>query len=57
MYMICYVHPYRTDTWEIVSGEDAMNLRAEVLMMELGISEEEIMVFDMDDEIKINLLD
>lgn len=52
MYMICYVHPYRTDTWEIVSGEDAMNLRVEELMMELGISDEDIMVFDMDDEIK-----
>lgn len=52
MYMICYVHPYRTDTWEIVSGEDAMNLRVEVLMMTLGLSDDEIMVFNMDDEVK-----
>lgn len=47
MYMICYANE-KGNTWEIVSGEDAMNIRVHELN-ELGFDS---FVFSLDDEIK-----
>jgi len=60
MYIICYQKPeYFHDvqcnivnTWEIVSGEDAMQVRVTELMEELTCSPDDISVFDMETEIK-----
>lgn len=38
-------------TWEIVSGEDAMNTRIVELEEEFGIDFEYIMIFDLEDQL------
>ena len=52
MYMICWAdQDLLENTWEIVSGEDAMQIRVSDLY-DSGIDVEEIMVFNMENEIK-----
>lgn len=52
MYMICWSdNDLLENTWEIVSGEDAMQIRVSDLC-DSGIDVEEIMVFNMENEIK-----
>lgn len=38
-------------TWEIITGEDAMNVRLVELEEELGIGFEYVMVFDIEDQL------
>lgn len=45
MYIICYELDGE-NTWEMVSGEDAMQIRIGELMEELDCEAEDIMVFD-----------
>jgi len=39
------------NTWEIVSGEDAMQIRINELMEELNCEAEDVMVFDKETEL------
>ena len=49
-YMICWSDSdVLENTWEIVSGEDAMQIRVSDLCRH-GIEEEDIFVFNMEDE-------
>ena len=38
-------------TWEIITGEDAMNVRIIELEEEFGIGFEDIMVFDLEEQL------
>lgn len=51
MYVICYELDGK-NTWEIISGEDAMQVRVDALMEELECEAEDIMVFDKDSELE-----
>ena len=51
MYIICYEDTNGSNTWEMVSGEDAMQIRVNELMEELGCEAEDIMVFDKETEL------
>ena len=51
MFIICYVDKNQNAVWEIISGEDAMQIRVSELC-DNGLDSEDIMVFDMEDEIK-----
>jgi hypothetical protein len=48
--MICWATSIGNKLWEIVSGEDAMQEFADNLI-EDGIDEEDIFVFEMEDEL------
>lgn len=50
MYIICY-ELNGNNIWEIVSGEDAMNIRVDELMDELDCEAEDIVVFDKETEL------
>lgn len=50
MYIICYELDGE-NIWEMVSGEDAMQIRVDELMEELGCESEDIMVFDKEMEL------
>ena len=50
MYIICYEIDGE-NIWEIVSGEDAMQIRVDELMEELNCEAEDIMVFDKEMEL------
>ena len=50
MYIVCYEFDGE-NTWEIVSGEDAMQIRVNELMEELKCEAEDIMVFDKETEL------
>ena len=51
MFIICYTNKSGNAAWEIISGEDAMQNRVSDLCDE-GLDSEDIMVFDMENEIK-----
>ena len=51
MYVICYTLTNGEKTWEIVSWEDAMQIRADELMDDLLLYEDEVMVFEMDSQL------
>lgn len=51
MYVICYIDLKNNQKWELISGEDAMQERVCELCNELNCEEDEIFVFDKDDEI------
>ena len=51
MYVICYIDLKNNQKWELISGEDAMQERICELCNELNCEEDEIFVFDKDDEI------
>ena len=51
MYIICYELDGE-NTWEMVSGEDAMQIRVDELMEELDCETEDIMVFNKDTELE-----
>lgn len=50
MYIICY-ELGGENIWEMVSGEDAMQIRVDELMEELGIFSVDIMVFNKEMEL------
>ena len=51
MYIICFYNKeLGTNTWELVSGDDAMQIRVSNLC-DSGLEADEIHVFDMDDEL------
>lgn len=50
MYIICYELDGE-NIWEMVSGEDSMQIRVDELMEELNCEAEDIMVFDKDTEL------
>ena len=52
MYIICY-ELNGENTWEMVSGEDAMQIRVNELMEELDCEAEDIMVFDKETELSM----
>lgn len=49
MYIICYYDC--GNTWEMVSGEDAMQMRVNELMEYLNCEAEDIMVFEKESEL------
>lgn len=49
MYVICYED--ERPVWELVSGEDAMQLRVSELIAQCVCDEDDIMVFNMDDQL------
>lgn len=51
MYVICYESLNGDCVWEIVAGEDCMNVRIEELMNILDCDADDIMVFDMDSQL------
>lgn len=51
MYYILYGNESGENAWEIVSGEDAMQIRVNELMDEFGLDENDIIVFDSDDQL------
>ena len=51
MYVICYSDVNGEDVWEIVSGEDAMQIRVDELVNYLSCDVDDIMVFDMDSQL------
>lgn len=51
MYVICYTDLENNQKWELIDGEDAMQERICELCNELNCEEDEIFVFDKDDEI------
>lgn len=50
MYIICYELDGE-NIWEMVSGEDAMQIRVDELTKELDCEAEDIMVFDKETEL------
>lgn len=50
MFVICY-ELNGQNVWEMISGEDAMQIRIDELMKDLNCEAEDIMVFDKDDEL------
>ena len=50
MYIICY-ELYGENVWEMVSGEDAMQIRVSELIDNLLLYEDEVMVFEMDSQL------
>lgn len=51
MYYICYDTEATGATYEIVSGEDAMQERVNEIMAQYGLQSDDIAVFDADDAI------
>ena len=51
MYVICYTFTNGEKTWEIVTGEDAMQIRVDELMNDFLFREDEVMVFEMDSQL------
>ena len=51
MYYILY-EINNKKTWELVSGEDAMQIRIDELVNKLGIDADDIVVFDSEDELR-----
>ena len=52
MYVLCFYDSLKkANTWELISGEDAMQIRVSELC-DNGLDSEDIMVFNADDEIK-----
>lgn len=49
-FMLCYTNKNNQNEWEIINGEDAMHIRVDELVNELGCDEDDIIVFSMDDE-------
>lgn len=50
MYIICYELDGK-NIWEMISGEDDMQVRVNELMEELNCESEDIMVFDKETEL------
>ena len=50
MYIICYELDGK-NVWEMVFGEDAMQIRVDELINELNCEAEDIMVFDKETEL------
>ena len=52
MYVICYYDKKtQTNTWELISGEDAMQIYISELY-DAGLEADDIMVFDIEEQIK-----
>lgn len=51
MYYILYQDENGKNTWELVSGEDAMQVRVSELASEFGLADDDIVVFDADDQL------
>lgn len=51
MYYILYENENGENTWELVSGEDAMQFRVSELMDSLGIAGDEIVVFESNSQL------
>lgn len=49
-FILCYTNKESEDVWELVYGEDAMQIRVTELVEELGCNEDEIMCFDKSTE-------
>ena len=53
-FVLCYEKlnekGFYENTWEIIIGEDAMNVRLAELEEELGIDSDDVMVFDKETE-------
>ena len=52
MWMICWKLTGANKSWEIIDGEDAMQVFVSDLVEELGINPDDIIVFPMDSEYK-----
>ena len=50
-FILCYTNKKSEDIWELIYGEDAMQLRVGELMEELGCDTEDIMCFDKSTEL------
>lgn len=50
MYFICYEHPDYGSIYEVIYGEDAIQQRVHDLIMDLDLENDDIHVFDADDE-------
>lgn len=51
MYFICYEHPDYGSVYETIYGEDTMQIRVHNLMNELDLEDDDIHVFNADDEV------
>lgn len=51
MYYLLYENTNGKNIWELVSGEDAMQVRVNELMNEFGLTEDDIIVFNADDQL------
>lgn len=51
MYYLLYEAADGSKVWELVSGEDAMDIRVSELMDELGCFEDDIVVFHEDSQL------
>lgn len=51
MYYLLYENTNGENTWELISGEDAMQVRVNELMDTLDLEEDDIMVFNADDQL------
>lgn len=51
MYVICYTDLKGNPKWELIYGFDEMQVRVYELCDELGCDEDDILVFDKDDEL------
>lgn len=50
-FILCYTNKKSEDVWELIYGEDAMQLRVGELMEELRCDAEDIMCFDKSTEL------
>lgn len=51
MYYLLYENENGKNTWELISGEDAMQVRVNELMNTLGLENDDIVVFSADDQL------
>lgn len=51
MFYLLYENTSGENTWEIVYGEDAMQIRVSELMNLYNLTEDEIIVFDSNDQL------
>lgn len=49
-FILCYTNEKLEDVWEMVTGEDAMQVRVGELSEELGCDTDDIMCFDRSTE-------
>ena len=49
-FILCYTNKNQEDVWEMVTGEDAMQVRVGDLADELGCDTDDIMCFDKNDQ-------
>ena len=51
MYYLLYVNENNHQVWEIISGEDAMQIRVDELINAFDLEEDDIIVFNSDDQL------